>query len=221
MNPAIKIAPYSSPFATPFVVQVQDEASLQRGEKRKIPKDKFMSSSKKKRKIPEGPSLAGSFDLNVHLADRLEYHLAPEDKRLFHGMTTNDAMDMAYELNVQANLCLAYAAGFTNSIIVEELEAARLELEKAKKSNEELSLRFEKLQKTAEDKRQKASASLAKAQGISRQLQKANDDLKLASQNGAARIADLVKERDTLVAAQGKMISKNKALGDEVCNERL
>ncbi|KOM58075.1 hypothetical protein LR48_Vigan11g110900 [Vigna angularis] len=145
-------APYSSPSSTPSTVQVEDEASLQGGEKRKVVKDKSVSSGKKKRrKVPEGPLLAGSFDSTVDLADRLEYRLNPEEKKLFHGMTIGEVVDLAYELNVRSNLCLAYAVGSAKSIIAEEFEAALLELEKAKKSNENLTRRVEEIQKMAED----------------------------------------------------------------------
>lgn len=78
------------------------------------------------------------------MADRLEYLLDPEEK-LFHGMTIDEVVDLTYELNVRSNLCLAYAAGSAKSIIVEELEAAQLDLEKVQKSNEDLSCRVEEL----------------------------------------------------------------------------
>ncbi|KOM57885.1 hypothetical protein LR48_Vigan11g091800 [Vigna angularis] len=118
VNPAFKIAPYSSPSTTPSAVQVEDEVSLQGREKRKAIKDKSISSSKKiKRKVSAGPLPAGPFDSTVHLVDRLEYRLDPEEKKLFHGMTTGEAVDLAYELNVRANLCLAYAADSAKSII--------------------------------------------------------------------------------------------------------
>ncbi|KOM55380.1 hypothetical protein LR48_Vigan10g127200 [Vigna angularis] len=143
VNPTFKITPYSSPSSTPSVVQVNDEAS-QDGEKRKVVKDKSVSwSKKKKRKVPDGPLLVGPFDSTVHLADCLEYRLNPEENKLFHGMTTGEAVDLAYELNVRANLCLAYAAGSAKSILAEELESARLDVAKAKKSNEDLTHNFD------------------------------------------------------------------------------
>lgn len=75
VNPALNIAPYSSsPSATPSVVPTRDEGSMQHGEKRKISKDKSVSS---KRRVPEGPLLAGPFDPSVHLTSRLEYNFAP------------------------------------------------------------------------------------------------------------------------------------------------
>ncbi|KOM41327.1 hypothetical protein LR48_Vigan04g152500 [Vigna angularis] len=222
VNPAFKIAPYSSPPTTPSTVQVEDEVSLQRGGKRKVVKDKSVcSSKKKKRKVPEGPLMAGPFDSTVHLADRLEYRLDPEENKLLHGMTTGEVVDLAYELNVRSNLCLAYAAGSAKSIIAEELEVARLDLEKAKKSNEDLTRRVEELQKMAEDERQKASVILAKARNAARQLQKVNDDLKSDLQKSAIQITDLTRERDALAATQAKMTVENKALGDDVCNERF
>ncbi|KOM29888.1 hypothetical protein LR48_Vigan831s000600 [Vigna angularis] len=211
-NPAFKITPYSSPSSTPSVVQVNDEAS-QGGEKRKAVKDKSVSSSKKKkRKVSDGPLLAGPFDSTVHLADRLEYRLNPEEKKLFHGMTTGEAVDLAYELNVRANLCLAYAAGSAKSILAEELESARLDLTKAQKSNEDLTRRVEQLQKMVEEERKKASTTLTQARSTARQLQKVNEELKSDLENGVTQITNLTKERDALASTQTKLTAENKAL---------
>ncbi|KOM26347.1 hypothetical protein LR48_Vigan252s005900 [Vigna angularis] len=192
VNPTFKITPYSSPSTTPSVVQVNDEASQAR-----------------------------PFDSTVHLADRLEYRLNPEEKKLFHRMTTGEAVDLAYELNVRANLCLAYAAGSAKSILAEELESTRLDSAKAQKSNEDLTRRIEKLQKMAEEERQKASATLTQARSTARQLQKVNEELKSDLEKGATQITDLTKERDAFAAAQIKLTAENKVVGDEVCNERF
>lgn len=152
------------------------------GEKRKATKGKSVSSDKKKRRTHKGPLLAGPFDHSVNLADRLEYRLNSAEKKLFQGMIIGEVVNMAYELNVRANLCLAYATGSTNSIIAEEMELARLDLEKAQKSNEELNLHIEELQKVAEEEWQKYSATLAKVRSVGRQLQQANEEMKKANE---------------------------------------
>lgn len=72
---------------------------------------------------------------------------------------------MTYEFNVRANLCLSFSVGLANAMVADELESARLELEKLQKSNDELIGRVTELQKTAEDKRQKHSDLVAKVRG--------------------------------------------------------
>lgn len=68
----------------------------------------------------------------------LEYNLDPGEKKPFKGMTTTEALDMAYELNVRSNLCMAFAAGSAKSLIAEELEIATQDLENSQKGNKDL-----------------------------------------------------------------------------------
>lgn len=51
--------------------------------------------------------------MNVRIVERLRYNLGPEEKKPFKGMSTVEALDMAYELNVWSNICMTYAASFT------------------------------------------------------------------------------------------------------------
>ncbi|KOM29349.1 hypothetical protein LR48_Vigan647s001000 [Vigna angularis] len=161
--------------------------------KKKIPRDKPVPSNKK-RKIT-GPLLSGPLDPH--------------------------ALNMAYELTARANICMNYAAGSTKSLLAEELDTVRQELESSKKANVELSLRLEDALKVAEDGRVKATTALTQAQDDLRKLRRSNDDLKLELQQSASQYQALVKEKDALLSDRDKLAAENLSLGDEIYNELL
>lgn len=93
----------------------------------------------------EGPLLTASLDLNVRIVERLQYNRTPEEKKPFIGMSPTEALDMTYELSAQANICMNYATGSTKSLVAEELDVVRQDLETTQKENTELSRRLKEL----------------------------------------------------------------------------
>lgn len=113
-------------------------------------------------------------------------------------MIVGEAWDMAYELNVWSNICMAYVAGTTKSLMAKELETVWKDLEASLKANEDLTLHLIEALKKAEDDQEKAAAALTKAQNDGRFLQRSNDDLRLDLQRATRTNKDLVKEREAL-----------------------
>lgn len=136
--------------------------------KRKLPNEKNPSPPKKRKVI--APLLTGPLDLNVHVSDRLQFNMTPEEKKPFKGMTPSESLNMAYELITQASVFMNYFAGTTKPLLVAELETTCKNLEAAQKENTTLSTHLEELQKSAEDERAKAANNLAKAQNEISQL---------------------------------------------------
>lgn len=159
VNAALKISDSQTPYA---VVKPADPDSSKSEIKRKIAQDKG-PSSQKKRKI-SGPLLFDPLDPNVHVADRLQYNLTPEERKPFKEMSLSESLNMAYELIARASVCMNYFAGTTKPLLVAELEVARKDLETAKKENAKLSCHLEEVEKTTEDDREKAATALTEAQ---------------------------------------------------------
>lgn len=99
-------------------------------------------------------------DPNVRITELLQYNLNLEEKLCFRGMSTVELLDMAYELNVWANICLTYAAGSTKSLMAKELEVAQKDLEASQKENQSFSLRLAEILKAAKDDREKVTTCL-------------------------------------------------------------
>lgn len=75
----------------------------------------------------------------MHVAERLQFNLTPEENKPFKGMSRGEALDMAYELNAWASICMNYAADSTKSLLAEELDTVRQDLDAVEKKNTELS----------------------------------------------------------------------------------
>lgn len=114
-----------------------------------------------------------------------------------------------------------YAIGSAKSLMADELETTRKDLEVAQKENIDLSRRLNEALQAAKEDQEKATTSLNQARNTNRQLKQANDDLKLGLQKAFAQYKDLVKERDSLVANRKKLAAENEYLGRVVYDERL
>lgn len=90
--------------------------------------------------------ITGPLDPNMRIANHLQYNLDPEEKKPFKGIIVEEALDMAYEMNILSNLCMAYAAGPAKSFTAEELETTRQDLENSQKANEDLARHLEEAQ---------------------------------------------------------------------------
>ncbi|KOM41331.1 hypothetical protein LR48_Vigan04g152900 [Vigna angularis] len=80
------------------IYKMNERACHGREGKRKSSQEKFVYSSKKR--ILEGPLIAGSLDPSVRIVECLQYNLNSKEENPFKGMTVVEALDMAYELNV-------------------------------------------------------------------------------------------------------------------------
>ncbi|KOM25938.1 hypothetical protein LR48_Vigan205s007500 [Vigna angularis] len=217
VNPALKLSENEKPSLVPAK---PSSAGVPKDDtKRKLSRDKPVSFNKK-RKITS-PLLSGPLDPLVHVAKWLQYNLTPKEKIPFKWMSTGKALDMAYELNARASICMNYAAGSTKSLLSEELDIVRQELETSQKENAELSRCLEEALKAFEESREKAATALTQAQDDLRQLKRTNDDLKLNLHKATSQYQTLVKERDSLVFARDKLTAENLSLEDEIYNERL
>ncbi|KOM37569.1 hypothetical protein LR48_Vigan03g095100 [Vigna angularis] len=197
------------PFNVPLTIpeEVHPESSA----KRKMSREKSVSSNKKsKKKTLEGPLCTGPLDPSLSIVERLQYNLQPDEKKPFREMSPSEALDMAYELT-----------GAAKSLMVEELETARQDLEAAQKENINLLLRLIETLKIAEDDCTKATTSLTQAKNTNRQLKRENDTLKLDLQKASTQNDELMKERDSLIVDQKKLAAKNEYLARAMCDERL
>ncbi|BAU01527.1 hypothetical protein VIGAN_11078000 [Vigna angularis var. angularis] len=217
MNPALQISDTEKPLSAP--VKASSVNAPANDSKKKLPRDKGTPMNKK-RKIT-GPVLFGPLDPLIHVAERLQYNPTPEEKIPFKRMSPGEASDMAYELIARASVCMNYAAGSTKSLLTEELDTVRQDLEASQKKNAELTRHLEEIMKIAEDNRAKVASALTQAQDDLRQLKRTSDDLKLDFQKATSQNQALMKERDALVAVRDKLTTENLSLGDDICNERL
>lgn len=180
-------APSSSALPAPLTVPKTDESkpivisSGPRTKSRKRPSQEKTPSPPKKKKL-SSRLLTGLLDPNMHVSDRLEFNLSPEEREPFKKLTPSEASDMAYEFLSRAGICMNYAAGTTKPLLVSELEISNNQLTKAKEEVSSLTERLEKANKLLEDERVKAAASLLESQQEAKRLQESVDSLTLSLQ---------------------------------------
>ncbi|XP_017429275.1 peptidyl-prolyl cis-trans isomerase FKBP62 isoform X5 [Vigna angularis] len=151
----------------PAPIMVVPPTSKDKG-KRKSSKEKSSTSQKRsKRSSPEGPLLTGPLDPNVRVAKRVSNNLSSEENAFFKWMTSEEAADMAFELNVRAGICMAFSAGTPKeTAYAEELQAAQQDLEVVLKANEDLNRQLDEAKKacaTYEEGKKMAASSLTEA----------------------------------------------------------
>lgn len=186
--------------------------------KRKQTQEKTPSPPKKRKVF--GPLLSGSLDQNVHVPDRLQFKLTPEEKKTFKEMSPSESLNMAYELMARASVCLNYSVGTTKPLLVSELETAHKDLATTKKEISSLTERLEKAQKSAEDDQTKAADALLEAQNEVNRLKQSIDTLTLDLQKSSAQTKQVTKERNATIVDRVKLAADYSALEDEVCEER-
>ncbi|KOM27495.1 hypothetical protein LR48_Vigan431s000900 [Vigna angularis] len=125
VNRALKILDIEKP--SPVLAKPSNAGVPKDDTKRKLPRDKPIPSNKK-RKIPS-PLLFGPLEPHVQVAERIQFNLTPEEKIPFKQMLPSEALDMAYALTTRASICMNYDAGSIKSLLAEELDTVRQELE--------------------------------------------------------------------------------------------
>ncbi|XP_022642122.1 uncharacterized protein LOC111242562 [Vigna radiata var. radiata] len=196
---------------------VISSAPKTKGRKRSA-QEKTPSPTKRKRN--SDALLTGPLDPNIHVSDRLEFNLTPEEREPFKKLTPSKASDMAYELLSRAGICLNYDVGTTKPLLVSELEISNKKLEKPQEDVALLTEGLEKANKKAEDDRAKAAASLLKSQNEVKRLQQSVDSLSLSLQQSSNQIKQLTSKKAATIADRDKSLVDFATLEDELCEER-
>ncbi|WVZ06446.1 hypothetical protein V8G54_019792 [Vigna mungo] len=151
-----------------------DPTKKKKKNKRKVAREPSVSSKRSRRALHDGPPLSGLFDLSLWVAKRIHFDLFTKKKGFVKGMTEEEAsnmafelaarsaMCMAFELAAQSPMCMAYAAEKKETTST-ELQALQEKYDEAVKSNKELTLRLAKVEKMAEDDKNKANTLLAES----------------------------------------------------------
>ncbi|KOM43704.1 hypothetical protein LR48_Vigan05g130900 [Vigna angularis] len=163
----------SSPTAAKKVVEAIhlsfNPTQKKKKNKRKVIREPFISSKRRKRALPNGPPFFGSLDTSSWVAKRIHFDLFVEEKHFVKGMTEEEASNMALELAARSVMCLAYATE-RKVVVSTKLQALQEKYDEAVKSNQELTLQLAVVERMAEEDKNKANTLFVESRSAQRKL---------------------------------------------------